>query len=108
VAIDILAAPKLFRTFDPYYGSIVRKRSGEKRQAEMVVSPFSVRNAIPGIFFAMAKKTLDIFWSGLGGIFVYRFVECCSNHGVIRTFEKTRRQTKISHRQNGYFRIVLQ
>jgi hypothetical protein len=46
VAIGILAAPKLFRTIDPCHGSIVRKRSGGKRQAEMVVSPFSVRKTV--------------------------------------------------------------
>jgi hypothetical protein len=63
----------MFRTINPCHGSIVRKRSGGKRQAEMVVSPFSVRKAIPGVFFARISF-------GLGSTFVYRFVEC-SNHG---------------------------
>jgi hypothetical protein len=91
VAIGLLAARNLFRTIDPCHGSIVRKRSGGKRQAEMVVSPFSVRKAISGVFFVMAEKRRISF--GLVGIFVYRFIEC-SNHGVIRTFKKAANEKK--------------
>jgi hypothetical protein len=56
-----LAAPNLFRTIDPCHGLIVQKRPGGKRPAETVVSPFTGRRSISGVFSAMAKKAPDIF-----------------------------------------------
>jgi hypothetical protein len=69
-----LAAPNLFRTIDPWHGSIVRKRSGGKCPAESMFPPFSVRKGNIGIFFAMA---FDV-----GGIFAYRLFEY-SNRDVL-------------------------
>jgi hypothetical protein len=91
VAISLLAVPNIFRTINPFHGSIVRKRSGGKRQAEMVVSSFSVRKAISG-----EENTGYLLVSAV--FFFYRFVKC-SNHGVIRTFEKAANEKKPSVEQ---------
>jgi hypothetical protein len=39
----------------------ITKRSGGKRRAETVVSPFTRRISISGVFSVMAKKTPDSF-----------------------------------------------
>jgi hypothetical protein len=58
-----LAAPNLFRTIDSCHGSIGQKRSGGILPADAVVSSFTGRRSISGVFSVMAKKTPDIFLS---------------------------------------------